>query len=255
MEKTVTQIFLQMHKRLWFHLNNRTSDEEKTAKKWTAVLSNILNTPTWRFANPRIPQMQTSWKTQKKRSFLSNWTCSMYIMQHFPCPTSPASCFDSCFCPQGVNFTLQLPPTCPSPHSESPGPPSVPTTPLKHNDGSAFVVLIEWRKFNYKLLHSPSPQHCFLWPPCVPPAPAGNNYWTGSVDRCEIMVTRAGVLSLFTNPPMCTARWVRDSPCAKFGLKLVCHGSFCSPILAFLESRLSRRIFSSAPPSREMWWR
>ena len=29
-------------------------------------------------------------------------------------------------------------------------------------------------------------------------------------------------------------------------------GVFCS-ILAFLESRLSRRIFSSAPPSREMW--
>ena len=101
-------------------------------------------------------------KNTQKRSFLSNWTCSIYIMQHFLCPTSPTSCFDSCFCPQGVNFPLQLPPTCPSPHSESPGPPSVPTTPLKHNDGPAFVVLIEWRKFNYKLLLPSPSQHCFL---------------------------------------------------------------------------------------------
>ena len=121
-------------------------------------------------------------KNTQKRSFLSNWTCSMYIMQHFPCPTSPASCFDSCFCPQGVNFPLQLPPDLPLPPLRISRTPLCSYHPLKHNDGSAFVVLIEWRKFNYKLLHSP-PNIAFSDPPVFLPPPLeiiiGPAQWIG----------------------------------------------------------------------------
>ena len=198
--------------------------------------------------------MQISWKTHKNGAFSATGLVQCTSCNIFRVPHPQHLVLIHVFVRKVSIFRSNSPRLAPPPTQNLPDPPLF--LPPPSNIMMALLSLFLLSGANSTTnFYSPSPQHCFLWPPCVPPAPAGNNYWTGSVDRCEIMVTRAGVLSLFTNPPMCTARWVRDFPCAKFGLKLVCHGSFCSPILAFLESRLSRRIFSSAPPSREMWWR
>ena len=74
-------------------------------------------------------------------------------------------------------------------------------------------------------------------PLCVCPAPIGNNNGSGSVSRCEIMVTRAGC-SHYLPILLCTS-------CSGFEICYLRNLDGFLFHLAFLELGLSRRIFSS----------
>ena len=157
--------------------------------------------------------------------------------------------FESCFCRPGVNFTLLLSPFLPDSDAQYLEPPIPLPLPLQlslhYNDSFSILLLLfllsdthSAANFCESLL-SPAPL-------CVCPAPIGNNNGSGSVSRCEIMVTRAGC-SHYLPILLCTSLWVRDLLSAKFGRIFV--PSSIPWIGAFKEN------FLISPPSWEMWWR
>ena len=163
------------------------------------------------------------------------WKFESYGVSH-----SQIYWFESCFCRPGVNFTLLLSPFLPDSDAQYLEPPIPLPLPLQlslhYNDSFSILLLLfllsdthSAANFCESLL-SPAPL-------CVCPAPIGNNNGSGSVSRCEIMVTRAGC-SHYLPILLCTSR-------SGFEICYLRNLDGFLFHLAFLELGLSRRIFSS----------
>ena len=165
-----------------------------------------------------------------------------------PAPSPP------CFCGQGVNFPLQL---C---HPLAPPPLriSLCSTNTISNImmviGSCFRCTYWVAQIQQQTSMSTLPPTLLSLTPLCSSRPPRNNYGSGRVDRCEIMVTWAGVLSLFTNPLiMCIAQGVHQICCVS-EIQFKSFGSFCS-IWRIPRIKAFKTNFHISSPSREMWWR